>query len=137
MNGLEHLAAAVKRRLEADRPAGFLARRRCQDVHAVRWDVPDVLYDVMQPCESCKGWGTRVAAELAALPVAGSAAEFTLRAGVRRVLRECLTRRDHWARSNLDGAVARAVAYQSIAGMLHRALDEAPPSPADGGARST
>lgn len=46
-----------------------------------------------------------------------------LRAGVRKVTCEALRRREHWAKSDVDGAVARAVAYQSIAGDLIRLLD--------------
>lgn len=99
--------------------AELLARHRCQDVHGVRWDVPTVLRDVMDPCAACTSWGAHVAAQLPT-----PAGDDVLRQAVRGVVREALNRRDHWANSNVDCAVARAVAYQSIAGLLIRALDE-------------
>lgn len=48
-----------------------------------------------------------------------------LSAAVRRIWRECLDARDRWAHSDRDGAVPRAVAYQYVAGQLHRAIDGA------------
>lgn len=46
----------------------------------------------------------------------------TLRANLVRVYRDALDRRAFWANSPADGAVARAVAYQSIAGSIHAAI---------------
>jgi hypothetical protein len=125
MSALEQLAERVKHRLYAETPRGIIAKQRCLDVHPERWDVPTVLAEIMDPCEACKSWGDHVAAMLPAPPL--MARDSRLRAGVRKVARECLTRRDYWSNSRIDGAVARAVAYQSIAGLLIRELDEDTP----------
>lgn len=45
-----------------------------------------------------------------------------LRRQIRRVYANVLHRRDEWANSTLDGAVARAVAYQNVAGQLLRVI---------------
>lgn len=46
-----------------------------------------------------------------------------LRDRIRKVTAELLRERERWANSTIDGAVARAVAYQNAAGQLIRALD--------------
>lgn len=104
-------------------PSEIIARHRCQDVHAVRWDVPTLLYDVMDPCSACTSWGAHVAAALPA-PSAGPSEDAVLRQAVRGVVREALKQRDYWANRTIDGSIARDVAYQNIAGLLIRALDE-------------
>lgn len=47
-----------------------------------------------------------------------------LRRRVRSVAVECLRRRETWARQNGEVNTARAVAYQSVAGLLQQALED-------------
>lgn len=127
---LEATAERVRARLAAER---LLAEIRCQDVHGVRWDQPTVLRNVMTACESCHSWSQYAMKKLRNVmtddAVAPAHNERPLRRAVRRIAHECINRRNEWANSPIDGAVARAVAYQYVAGLLIRALDEAPPTP--------
>jgi hypothetical protein len=55
-----------------------------------------------------------------------------LRTSMRAVFAEALRRRETWAKNTEDpNAVARAVAYQSVAGLIQRGLDDAAKTASD------